>query len=158
MDAIDVSDIYNFLWAGEMLATAGQPSEEELAAVARAGYEVVINLGLHDAPYALHDESDLVESLGMKYIHIPVDFSRPTVEDLESFFRAMDSNGGRRIFVHCAANKRVTVFLGLFRAIKLNWGQDRAFALMHEIWEPDPVWAKFVEDALIEFGLSREHP
>ncbi len=46
MDQPDIESIYNFLRLDERLITSGQPSEEELAAVARAGFEVVINLAL----------------------------------------------------------------------------------------------------------------
>jgi protein tyrosine phosphatase (PTP) superfamily phosphohydrolase (DUF442 family) len=42
----------------ERLVTAGQPSEEQLAAVAAAGFKIVINLGLHGDPaYSLPDEA-----------------------------------------------------------------------------------------------------
>ncbi len=34
--------------ASATVMTSGQPSEAQLAAIAAAGYEVVINLGLHD--------------------------------------------------------------------------------------------------------------
>ncbi|MBT9613304.1 MAG: hypothetical protein IV108_08585 [Burkholderiales bacterium] len=43
--------INNFRWCAPDLATAGQPLEEELHAVANAGFEVVINLALLDAEY-----------------------------------------------------------------------------------------------------------
>lgn len=158
MDIGDLERIRDFRPAGKDLATAGQPSEEELAAVAGAGYEVVINLALHDNPeYSLPDERRLVESLGMSYVHIPVDFSQPTMKDLEIFFDAMESNGTRRIFLHCAANKRVSAFLGLFRAIRLNWSQESAFELMRDIWIPDPIWMQFIKEALARFGLSARH-
>jgi len=148
MDTLTLEDIFSFRLAGDTTATAGQPSEQEFSAIAKAGYEVVINLGLHDAPYALPNEPLLVESLGMKYLHIPVDFSQPEMSDLQNFFDAMASNEGRRVFIHCAANKRVTAFLGLYRVIKLNWGPERAFELMHEIWKPNHVWERFIRDAL----------
>jgi protein tyrosine phosphatase (PTP) superfamily phosphohydrolase (DUF442 family) len=40
--------------------------------------------------------------------HIPVQFGAPTERDLLAFFDAMDRNSGRRVWVHCAANMRVT--------------------------------------------------
>jgi hypothetical protein len=38
----------------------------------------VINLGLHSHEKALPDEAATVDSLGMTYVHIPVDFQNPT--------------------------------------------------------------------------------
>jgi hypothetical protein len=57
----NISEIYNFLEIDAGLVTGGQPSEEELASLARAGYGTIINLGLHDDPrYSLKDEPGIV--------------------------------------------------------------------------------------------------
>jgi len=143
----DVTSIYNYREVDAMLATAGQPTEEQLLLVARDGFQVVINLALHDDPrYSLKDETASVTSLGMVYVHIPVDFQSPTESDLQKFFAAMAAHRHQKVLVHCAANKRVTAFVGLYRTIKLGWPIDKAFALMHSVWEPDPVWAAFIEE------------
>ena len=140
-----VTDIYNYLRIDEMLATSGQPSEEELAAAAGDGFEVVINLALHDDPrYSLPDETGTVQSLGMDYVHIPVKFDAPTERDLQEFFSTMAQKRGRKILLHCAANKRVTSFLGLYRVLELGWEVEPAFAPMREIWEPNEAWAPFI--------------
>jgi protein tyrosine phosphatase (PTP) superfamily phosphohydrolase (DUF442 family) len=44
MDAPHVNDIYNYLAIDDGLATSGQPSVDQLGAVAADGVEVVINL------------------------------------------------------------------------------------------------------------------
>jgi len=149
MDAPRVTDIYNYLTIDDGLATSGQPSVDELGAAAADGVEVVINLALHDDPrYSLPDEARTVSSLGMTYVHIPVQFDRPLEEELVAFCDAMDEHRGRKILVHCAANKRVTSFLGLYRVIRHHWDTDRAFAPMNEIWEPNPAWASFISAML----------
>ncbi len=62
-----VSDIYSFRKLSPTLSASGQPDEQELAEIASAGYEVDLNLALHDdARYALADERGTVEGLGMK--------------------------------------------------------------------------------------------
>jgi protein tyrosine phosphatase (PTP) superfamily phosphohydrolase (DUF442 family) len=145
MDAARVSDIVNYLAIDAALATSGQPTVEELAALARDGTEVVINLALHDDPrYSLPDEAGTVGSLGMTYVHIPVKFDAPQEAELFAFFDAMDHFGTRRVLVHCAANKRVTAFLGLYRAIRRGWNVEKAFAPMNKIWEPNAAWAPFI--------------
>lgn len=147
-----IAGIFNFLDLDDSLATGGQPSAEEFASLARAGYETIINLGLHDDPrYSLRDEPGCVLALGMEYIHIAVQFDNPTRQDLESFFDAMDRRR-RKTFIHCAANKRVTAFLGLYRAIKLGWPPKKAFDLMNEIWEPDAIWSAFIARMLSQYG------
>jgi hypothetical protein len=92
MSSISVHDVYNFRQAAPDLATSGQPTEEQLGAIAAAGYNVVVNLALHDDPrYSLRDEAASVEAFGLDYVHIPVQFGAPKEEDLLAFFDAMDS-------------------------------------------------------------------
>jgi uncharacterized protein (TIGR01244 family) len=142
--ATSLSDVYNFREVDGTLVTSGQPTEAQLSSVARSGVQVVINLALQSSPSALKDEAAAVAALGMGYVHIPVEFSAPTEADLLAFFAAMDASRDRKVLVHCAANKRVTAFLGLYRVLRHGWSHDDAFALMHSVWEPDATWARFI--------------
>jgi len=142
---VAISDIHNYRQAAPDIATSGQPREDQLAAIAAAGYDVVINLALHDDPrYSLIDEASSVRALGMEYVHIPVQFAAPTTRDLTQFFEVMDRSKGRRTWVHCAANMRVTAFLGLYWQLREGWPQERAFALMRSVWQPNDVWSSFI--------------
>jgi protein tyrosine phosphatase (PTP) superfamily phosphohydrolase (DUF442 family) len=147
--AESVAAIHNYRQATPDLATSGQPREDQLRAIAEAGYEVVINLALHDDPrYSLKDEASSVNALGLEYVHIPVLFNAPTERDLLRFFEAMEQHQDRRVWLHCAANMRVTAFLGLYRRLRLGWPEERAFALQREIWQPDAVWSEFIASQL----------
>jgi protein tyrosine phosphatase (PTP) superfamily phosphohydrolase (DUF442 family)/uncharacterized damage-inducible protein DinB len=148
MAASDLSDMFNVREADATILTSGQPTEAQLESVARSGVQVVVNLAPHDGPRALADEAGCAAALGMDYVHIPVPFSAPSHADLIAFFDAMDANRTRRMLVHCAANKRVTAFLGLYRVIRLGWTADDAFALMRTVWEPDAVWSRFIAAAM----------
>ena len=150
-----VGDIYNYRQATPMLATSGQPREDELQAIAKAGYDVIVNLALHDDPrYSLSDEAASVKALGLEYVHIPVQFGAPTETDLVAFFEAMDRHKGRRVWVHCAANMRVTAFLGLFWHIREGQPERSAFALLREIWQPDAVWSEFIASQLAKANAA----
>src|SRR5947208_13249483 len=113
-----LSEIYNFRAIGERLGTAGQPSEEEFKSVREAGFDAVINLALPTSDNALAHEGSVVTGLGMAYVHIPVDFQAPTPQDFRAFCRVMEAFGDRRVFVHCAANKRVSAFVFLYRVLR----------------------------------------
>lgn len=140
--------IYNFRWRAPDLATGGQPLEDELHAVAQAGFDVVIDLALLDAEYSLPDEPGLARALGMDFFHIPVIWEAPTQENLQQFFRVMQQVQGRKIFLHCAANMRVSVFLALYRMLHLDWNYADAMAEVTDIWEPDDVWQAFIQQAI----------
>lgn len=144
-----LASIYNYRGVDASLGTSGQPSAAQLRAIAEAGFNAVINLALHDDPrYSLPDEPGTVQSLGMAYVHIPVQFSAPTQANLLEFFAAMEGHEGEKLWVHCAANMRVSAFLGLYRVIKQGWERERAFALMNELWQPNEVWSSFISSML----------
>jgi protein tyrosine phosphatase (PTP) superfamily phosphohydrolase (DUF442 family) len=147
-DTSALEAIYNFRWRGEHLGTAGQPLEDEFPAVAQAGFQVVINLALLDADYSLPDEPGLVRSLGMTFIHIPVSWEMPTADKLLAFFEVMAGHAEQRIFLHCAANMRASVFLALYRILRLGWTREAAMADVHDVWQPDFVWQSFIDDML----------
>ena len=60
--------------------------------------------------------------------HVPVDFNAPQVEDLRKFFDVMDSFRDKKVFVHCAANFRVSSFVARYGQARLGWPVDQANA------------------------------
>ena len=149
-----INDIKNYFEVNDHLSSAGQPLEEQLKSVKDAGFEVVINLGLHNNPeYSLKDEAGSVKALGMDYIHIPIFFDHPMRQNLADFFAAMDGNLGNKVFVHCAMNMRASTFVGLYNSIRLSQPHDQAFKVMHRIWEPNEVWQIFIEKMLADPDL-----
>jgi len=148
-----MNDIFNFLSITDSISTSGQPTEAQLSSLAEEGYELIINLALHDDPrYSLKDETSYVKSLGMEYIHIPVQFDKPLKSDLLSFFNTILSHKNKKIHIHCAANMRVTAFLGLYFLIREGKSKEEAFKPMWQIWKPDSVWSSFIDAMMAEFS------
>ena len=143
----DLHRIKNFRPVNEHFFTSGQPNEEQLASLQNSGVQVVINLGLHDDPsYSLTDEAGTVQALGMEYIHIPVDFNNPTQQNLTDFITWMKIHENKHTLVHCAANYRVSAFLGLYLHKEKGWLVEDAFAQLYSLWTPNAVWEKFVKE------------
>ncbi len=136
--------IFNFLSIRDTLITAGQPTEKQFQYVKDAGFHRIINLAPEGAENALKDERGTLESLGMHYTHIPVDFQNPTEEDFVQFCEVMNEVGDTPVMVHCAANMRVSAFVYRYRCEVLGEESDKAIADLHRIWEPFGVWKKFV--------------
>jgi protein tyrosine phosphatase (PTP) superfamily phosphohydrolase (DUF442 family) len=145
-----VNDIYNYLFYNEKLSSSGMPTAEQMNAVAEAGIQMVINLAPHDVPNAVPGEKELIESLGMQYINIPVNWGTPTRDGLNIFMDAMDANQDKKIHVHCEANFRASAFIAMYRILRLGWKPEDALEVMHTIWDEDayPVWKMFIEDAM----------
>ena len=145
-----MNDIYNFLLYHDKLSSSGMLRAEQMKSVAEAGVQLVINLAPHDVQNAIPNETELVESLGMQYINIPVNWGTPTKDGLNIFMDAIDANQDKKIHVHCEANFRASAFIAMYRILRLGWKPEDAFEVMHTIWDEDayPVWKMFIEDAV----------
>jgi protein tyrosine phosphatase (PTP) superfamily phosphohydrolase (DUF442 family) len=151
-----LEEIKNYVAVSSTLATAGQPTEAQLREVATAGFEVVVNLGLLDPRYCLNDEAALARELDLEYAHIPVEFQSPRIEDFKRFFDVMDRSAGKRTFVHCAANYRVSCFVSLYGQARLGWSLPEARAHIARVWKLNDVWAAFLENSRAACGLSSQ--
>lgn len=144
----DIEQIYNYLKLSDSVATAGQPTEAQLSLIKESGYQVVVNLALPESPKALPHEPAIVESLGMHYIHIPVVWENPTLEDVSRFFSVMEAIANKPVFVHCAANKRVSAFMYLYRRIHEGMSDEQAKRDLHRIWTPNDTWQQFIKQVI----------
>jgi protein tyrosine phosphatase (PTP) superfamily phosphohydrolase (DUF442 family) len=150
-DPVDIVGWYRF---DDRLTSSGQPSEEQLGALANLGVKHVVNLGLHTHERALPDEAASVGALGMAYIHIPVAFDAPTENDFDRFCAAMDALADQPIHVHCILNARVSAFLYRYRRDVLGVPEPVAREAMERIWNPGDVWAAFIGD---EASIEEQH-
>lgn len=143
-----IKSIYNYKQFSPNLTTGGQPNENELHQIGRAGYEVVINLGLDGTEYSVQNEKEIIESYGTQYIHIPVSFEAPEVEKYWAFATFLTTVLHKKVFVHCAQNKRVSIFMALFRVIEEGFPFQQAIEDILSIWEPSEVWKNFMDEVL----------
>src|SRR5205823_7328806 len=143
-----LSEIYSFRAVGDKVGTAGQPTQEQFRMIREAGFEAVINLALPTSDNALANEGSVVTGLAMSYVHIPVDFKAPTAQDFRTFCRVMEAFDGRPVFVHCAANKRVSAFVFLYRVLCRRVPIPEAEHDFHTIWQPDEAWSRFIQAQL----------
>jgi len=145
-----VKDIYHYQFLNDKLSSSGMPTAEQMKEAADEGVKVVINLALKTSPGALPDEDSVVESLGMKYIHIPVEWNNPTQQNLDEFMAAMQDHKEDKVLVHCQANHRASSFIMLYGVLRLGWKKEEAIHVMEQMWNPEdfPVWQKFIKENL----------
>ena len=140
--------IYNHHIIRDGLHTSGQPTKAQIKTIADHGFKTIINLAPSAAENSLKDERRVVEEQGISYIHLPVDFKRPTDEDFEHFCTLMEQHKGQPLWVHCAANMRVSTFVYRYRVAIENEDSEVAKKDMDKIWQPFGIWKKFVAKAL----------
>lgn len=143
-----LSGIYQFRRINNHLGTSGQPTPGQFVAIQQAGFEAVFNLALPTSDHALPNEGAIVTGLGMAYVHIPVSFQAPRPLDFQAFCGLMEAWRGRSVFVHCAANMRVSAFIFIYRVLYQNLSVSEASADLQAIWEPDEIWSRFIQDEL----------
>ncbi len=140
-----LENIFNFLPLSESIGTAGQPTAAQFKSVQAAGYQAVINLAPGTHENALPNEQNVVESLNMEYIHIPVAFDRPTLADFDRFCEVLQAHQKQPVFVHCAANLRVSSFMYLYQRIYEGVAAQEAQSSLAKLWIPNPIWQEFMD-------------
>lgn len=143
--------VRNFQIVDETLSSAGQIAYDQIPLLAEEGYEVVVNLAIADERRN-GQEGFLVAQNGLAYVHIPVDWERPELEDVEMFFDVMQANEGRRVFVHCFANMRASAFVYMYRTLVEGVPEEEARATMNEVWDPGEMdqWSTLIRQAQAE--------
>jgi uncharacterized protein (TIGR01244 family) len=146
-----LDEICNFLRLSDTIATAGQPTVAQFPAIQQAGYTHIINLALPDSTNALPNEREIVEGLGLDYIHIPVIWDEPKLADFAAFSQQMQALSSP-VFVHCALNMRVSAFLYLYRRVQ-GMGEEEARSDLLQIWTPNPTWQSFIQQVLDHYQV-----
>jgi uncharacterized protein (TIGR01244 family) len=149
-----LSEIRSFIQISDKIATAGQPIAPQFADIKSAGYEVVVNLAPPNSSNAIANEQELVEAQGLKYVHIPVVWEEPTLNDLDRFFNTLRENAERPVFVHCALNMRVSAFMYLYRRTQQQVSDEVAIASMNQIWQPNEIWQSFIDKTLEHYSVA----
>lgn len=120
--------INRFARVDTRLYRGGQPDAKGYAYLRDLGIDTIVSLRKEP------DERALVESLGMKFVHIPVTFvpfgsANDLPQDaVTQFFKVVDDPANGEVFVHCQRGAdRTGAFVGLYRMTHQGWNVDRAF-------------------------------
>jgi len=144
VDAENTHQVFDWLW------TSGQLSEQDIASLPTLGIEVVVNLALPTSSNALAGEAELITRRGIAYIHIPVEWEHPQPQQFRQFVGVIGAFDGRKVWVHCAKNMRVSAFVYLYRKLILGNDETDAAFPMREIWTPNPTWQVFIDTVTAE--------
>lgn len=140
MDAENTHQVFEWLWS------SGQLSANDIAKLPSVGVEAVINLALPTSSNALVGEAELVTGQGLAYIHIPVQWEKPNPEQFFEFSGVLHAFSGRKIWVHCAKNMRVSTFIYLFRKLVLGESEEASSFPMQAVWHPNETWQSFINE------------
>jgi uncharacterized protein (TIGR01244 family) len=107
------------------VAAAGQPSDEALADIQKAGFKTVINLRTEEEGSRV--EAPKIEALGLEYHNIQWGSAGITREQFDQFEKILADSASRPVLIHCASSNRVGALWYLHQV--LGEGKDEATAL-----------------------------
>jgi len=139
--------INNYHSVSENLASSGRLDLKEYQKIKDYGFEHVVNL----IPGNQIKEQKHVESLGMSYEQIPVDWGNPKLSDFETFVSLMKSYGDDKVYVHCELNWRASSFVYLYRITQLGVSLDEAIKDLSLIWNPKDGWQEFIDATIAAY-------
>jgi len=125
--ATAAAPIQRFVQLEEGLYRGAQPDE--------AGFRYLKDLGIRTVVSFRNDthERALVESLGMRFVNIPVTFrvfgwgDDFDAEDVRQFFSVVDDPTAGPIFFHCKRGAdRTGSFAAIYRIARQGWTEDQA--------------------------------
>ena len=118
--------IKNFGQMDERFYRGAQPKEKDYESLKALGINTVIDLQAEPKDYA----KQIVESLGMRYVNIPMIGKKyPTGEAVAAFTKLVDDPNTGKFFVHCAGGRHRTGAMGaVYRFNKYNWNYDHVYA------------------------------
>jgi tyrosine-protein phosphatase SIW14 len=116
----------------EVLYRGAQPREVGLTELKMLGVATIVDLRGEDRE-TIAWERKHAESLGMRFVHIPVSgWSPPTNEQVAQFLSLLRENPGKKIFVHCRfGDDRTGVFVATYRMAIEKWPAEQALKEMY---------------------------
>ena len=122
--------IKNFGQMDERFYRGAQPKEDDYKSLAELGVKTVIDLRNDAKDYAQH----AVESLGMRYVNIPMsDKHYPREDQIEAFLKLANDPETGPFYVHCAGGRHRTGVVGaVYRFTKYGWNYEQVYKEMKD--------------------------
>ena len=125
----------------------GQPKADQYDELVAIGINTIVDLRNDPEDY----EKPTAESLGMKYINIPMDDAEyPSEASINRFLEVINDPANGKMFVHCKGGKhRAGVTGAVYRFTKYGWNYDQAYAEMLK-FKFDTSWGRKVMKTFVQ--------
>ena len=134
----------NYIKINKNISTSGRLEKEQIKLVAKKGFDVIINLAMHNKG-ALPKEDKIVTKNKMIYIHIPITWKNPEISRLKLFLNILKTlqKNNKKVFIHCIKNYRVSVFIYQYKKTILKQ-KDLEFKAPKR-FKPNKKWQKIID-------------
>jgi len=129
---LHIAGIHNAGKISDYLYRGAQPKETGLSELKKLGITTIVDLRREDRE-KIAWERKLAESLGMRFVNIPVSgWSPPTDQQVVQFLSLLRREPGQKVFVHCHfGDDRTGVFIATFRIASEKWPVEQAIREMY---------------------------
>lgn len=169
-EKISLPGISNAGKISDRLFRGAQPHVSSLEELKKLGITTIVDLR-SESPHTRAEERQKAESLGMRFVSIPVGgFSTPTSTQLAGFFILLRDSPSAKTFVHCEFGEdRTGVFIASYRIAFDHWSVEQALSEMHafgfhHFWHPSMATfvrrlpARLDSDPILKSALPEQTP
>ena len=149
-EKLHIAGIHNAGKINNFLFRGAQPNENGLTELKKLGITTIVDLRGEDRE-KYEWERRKSESLGMRFVHLPVSgWSPPSDEQVAQFLELLRDDPRQKVFVHCRfGDDRTGVFVATYRMAVDQWPSEKALAEMYffgfnGFWHPS--MKKFVRE------------
>jgi tyrosine-protein phosphatase SIW14 len=157
-EKIQIPGIKNAGKINGRLYRGAQPHAQSLSQLKDLGVTTIVDLR-GENPDRRDGEKKEAESLGMRFVSIPVSgWSPPTNEQVAQFLSLFRNQPGEKVFVHCRfGDDRTGVFVATYRMAMEKWPAEQALKEMYffgfnGFWHPAMI--SFVRDFPARLGSA----
>jgi tyrosine-protein phosphatase SIW14 len=149
-EKLHIVGIHNAGKINDVLFRGAQPKDTGLAELKKLGITTIVDLRGEDRQ-KFEWERKQAESLGMRFVHLPVSgWAPPSDEQVAQFLALFREDPRQKVFVHCRfGDDRTGVFVATYRMAVDQWSPEKAMDEMYffgfnGFWHPS--MKKFIHD------------
>lgn len=149
-EKLHILGIHNAGKINDVLFRGAQPRENGLAELKKLGITTIVDLRGEDREKSEWERKQ-AESLGMRFVHLPVSgWAPPTDEQVAQFLALFRDDPRQKVFVHCRfGDDRTGVFVAAYRMAVDKWSSEKALNEMYffgfnGFWHPS--MKKFIRE------------
>jgi tyrosine-protein phosphatase SIW14 len=127
LTAVELPEIKNMQAVNDHIYRGAQPSSQGFKQLAKMGIKTVIDL--RDRAAQADREKQIVESLGMKYVGIPMNMHSPTDDQIAKALSVLNSTESAPVYLHCLGGRdRTGAVIACYRIAHDGWDNHKALA------------------------------
>ena len=149
-EKLHIAGIHNAGKINDVLFRGAQPQESGLAELKKLGITAIVDLRGEDREKYEWERKES-ESLGMRFVHLPVSgWAPPSDEQVAQFLALFRDDPRQKVFVHCRfGDDRTGVFVATYRMAIDKWSPEKAMDEMYffgfnGFWHP--AMKKFIRE------------